>query len=224
MAHVDAEVAGVGDGRAGDAHVHLGGAGVAQQLHQRAGGGAADERVVDHHHSLAGQVLGERVELQRDAALAEVLRGLDERAADVAVLDEAVVVRDAALAAVADGCGDGAVGHGDDDVGVDARLDGQLLAQALAHVVHVAAGPHAVGAAEVHELERAASGRGAGRERLAAGDLGALQRDDLAGLDLVDVDAAERVERAGLGGHGVAAVRQAADVHAGGSPTGRARR
>ena len=44
-------------------------------------------------------------------------------------------------------------------------------------------------------------------------DLGALQRDDLAGRDLVDVDAAERVERARLGGDRVAAVGQAADAH-----------
>ena len=33
------------------------GAGVADELHERAGGGAADERVVDHHHPLAGEVL-----------------------------------------------------------------------------------------------------------------------------------------------------------------------
>ena len=43
-------------------------------------------------------------------------------------------------------------------------------------------------------------------------DLGALQRDDLAGRDLVDLDAAERVQRARLRGDGVAAVRQPADA------------
>ena len=136
--------------------------------HERAGGGAAHQRVVDHHDPLAGEVLGERVELQRDAALAEVLRRLDERAADVAVLDQPVVVRDAARPAVADRRGDRRVGDGDDDVGVGGRLGGQLLAEALADVVDVAAGPHAVGAAEVDELERAPRRRGGRRERLAA--------------------------------------------------------
>ena len=96
MAHVDAEVAGVRDRRAGDAHVHLGGAGVADQLDERPGGRAAHERVVDHHDPLAGEVLGEGVELQRHAAVADLLRRLDERAADVAVLDQPVVERDAA--------------------------------------------------------------------------------------------------------------------------------
>jgi len=213
VAHVDAEVTRVGDGWARDAHVHFGGAGVAQQLHQRPGSGAADQRIVDHHHSLAGEVLRECVELECHAALAEVLGGLDERSADVAVLDEAVVVLDACRSAVPDGRRDGAVGHGDHDIGVDAGLDGQLLTQSLADVVHVAAGPHAVGATEVDELERAASGRGAGCERLAASELGALQRDDLAGLHLVDLDAPERVEGTGLGGDRVATMRQAAHAH-----------
>ncbi len=103
------------------------------------------------------------------------------------------------LPGVADGGGDRRVGHGDDDVGVDAGDSrGELVAEPLAHVVDVAAVPHGVGAGEVDELERAAGRRGAGRERLVAGDLGALQRDDLAGRDLVDVDAAERGERARL--------------------------
>ena len=80
-----------------------------------------------------------------------------------------------------------------------------------ADVVDVAAVPHRVGPGEVDELERAAGLARRRRERLAAVHLGALQRDDLAGPDLVDVDAAERRQRARLAGDGVAAVRQAAD-------------
>ena len=95
MAHVDAEVAGVRDRRAGDPHVHLGRAGVAHELDERSGGRAAHEGVVDHHHALAGEVLGEGVELECDAAVADVLGRLDERAADVAVLDQPVVERQA---------------------------------------------------------------------------------------------------------------------------------
>ena len=49
---------------------------------------APDDRVVDDDEPLAGD-LGERVELHADALLAHRLVGLDERAADVAVLDEA---------------------------------------------------------------------------------------------------------------------------------------
>ena len=109
MTHVDTEVAGVRDGRTGDAQMHLGGAGVAQQFHERAGGGATHQRIVDHHHPLAGEILRQRIELQCHAAIAQVLRGLDERAADVTVLDEAVVVRDTARPAVPDGSGDAAV-------------------------------------------------------------------------------------------------------------------
>ena len=182
VAHVDAEVARVDDRRARDPHVHLGGAGVADQLDQRPGRRAAHQRVVDHHDPLAGQVLGERVELEGHAAVADLLRRLDERAADVAVLDQPVVERHAAGPGVADGGGDRGVGHGDDDVGVDGRLGGQLGAEPLAHVVHVAAVPHRVGPGEVDELERAAGLRGGRRQRLAALHLGAVQRDDLARL------------------------------------------
>ena len=49
-------------------------------------------------------------------------------------------------------------------------------------------------------------------ERLAAVQLGALQRDDLTGRDLAQLDAAEGVQRAGLRGDGVPAVGEPADV------------
>ena len=142
--------------------MNLGGSGVAKHFDQRPGGGAADQRIVDHYDSLASQVFGESVELQGHAALTKVLRRLDECAADVSILDQPIVVLDARFAAVSDGGWNRAVGHRNDDVGVDARLQGKLLAQTLAHVVHVAAGPHAVGSAEVHELERAAGRSRAG--------------------------------------------------------------
>jgi hypothetical protein len=145
-------------------------------------------------------------------AFAQILRRFDEGAADVPVLDEPVVVGDAAGAAEADGGGDGRVGDGDDDVGVDGVLGRQLLAEPLPDVVDAAARPHAVGAAEVHELERAAGLGGRGCEGGSAVDLGAVQGDDLAGAHLVDVDAPEGGERAGLGCDGVAAVGEAADA------------
>ena len=103
------------------------------------------------------------------------------------------------------------VGHRDHDVGVDARLACQLDAEPLADVVDVVPVPHRVGPREVHELERAARRLGGGCQRLVAAHLGALQGDDLAGLDLVDVGAAERRQGARLAGDGVAAVREPPD-------------
>ena len=64
-------------------------------LQQRAGGVAAHDAVVDHDHALVAQVLLEHVELERHALLAQLVGGLDERAPDVAVFDEPVVVGDA---------------------------------------------------------------------------------------------------------------------------------
>ena len=92
-----------------------------------------------------------------------------------------------------------------------ARFAGELDAERLADVVDVAPVPHRVGAGEVDELERAARRAVGGRERLAAVQLGALQRDDLAGSDLGHVGAAERRERARLAGDGPAAVGQSTD-------------
>src|SRR6185369_11007758 len=103
VTHVDTEVASVRDGRTRDPDVHLSGTGFAEKLHQRTGGRAADERVVDHDDASAGQVLGERIELQRHASFAQVLGRFDEGATDVAVLDQAVVVRDATGPAEPDG-------------------------------------------------------------------------------------------------------------------------
>ena len=71
--HVDPVVAGVADRRRGDAHVHLGGAGVAQHLHDLARRVAAHDRVVDDDEPLAGHDLGQRVELQPQAVLAQLL-------------------------------------------------------------------------------------------------------------------------------------------------------
>ena len=55
---VDAVKTGVGDRRRTDPHVHFEGPGIAQGLHQLATGGAAHDRIVDHHHPLARQHIG----------------------------------------------------------------------------------------------------------------------------------------------------------------------
>ena len=71
------------------------GPGVAQHLHDLARGVAAHDRVVHDDDALAGDDLGQRVELQPQAVLAQLLAGLDEGARDVAVLDQPVVLREA---------------------------------------------------------------------------------------------------------------------------------
>ena len=90
VAGVDAVVAGPLDRRRRDAQVHLGGAGLAQHLHELALRGAAHDRVVDHDEALAGDVLAQRVELHAHGRLAQRLARRDEAAADVAVLDDAL--------------------------------------------------------------------------------------------------------------------------------------
>src|SRR5919206_510651 len=72
------------------------GAGLAQHPDERALGVAPDDRVVHDDQPLAADDVAQRVELEPDAELADRLAGLDERTADVGVLDQALAVRDAA--------------------------------------------------------------------------------------------------------------------------------
>ena len=211
MTHVDAEVARVRDRRARDPEVDLGRAGLADQPHEGAGGGAPDQRVVDHHDPFAGEVLGQRVELHGDATITHLLRRLDEGPPDVAVLDQPVVEREPAAAGEADGRRDRRVGDGHDDVGVGRPLVGELLAEPLSDLMDAAVVPGGVGAAEVHELERASSLLRGRCQHLTAVQLCPLERDDLARRDFADVDAPEGLERARLGSDGVPTGRQAAD-------------
>ena len=78
---VDAVEARPGHRRRRDPHVHLGGAGLAQHPDLGALGVAAHDRVVDDDQPLAPDHVGQRVELEPDAELADGLAGLDERAA-----------------------------------------------------------------------------------------------------------------------------------------------
>ena len=89
----------------------------------------------------------EGVELEPDAELAQGLAGLDERAADVGVLHEALAERDAALLGVP-GRGRGAgLGHGHHQVGLDRELAGQLAAHLDPRLVDAAAAMVASGRA-----------------------------------------------------------------------------
>ena len=141
--------------------MHLGRAGVEEHRDDLAGRVAADDRVVDDHDALAGD-LGERVELQADALLAQLLVGLDERAADVAVLDQPLAERDPGRAREPDRRGRARVGDRQDEIGVDRRLLGEPLAHPHARGVHLDAFEPRVRPGEVEELEDAERAFGAG--------------------------------------------------------------
>ena len=83
--------------------------------------------------------LPQRVELEPDAELADGLRRLDERPADVGVLHQARAVRDARLLGEADGGGSAGLGHGDHQVGLDRVLPGEAAADLDPGRVHAAA-------------------------------------------------------------------------------------
>ena len=89
------------------------------------------------------------------ALLAHALVGLDERAADVAVLDQALGERDAGRAREADRGRRARVGDRQHEVGLDRRFAGEPLAHAHARAVHLDAVEPRVGAGEVEELEDA---------------------------------------------------------------------
>ncbi len=166
--HVDAVVAGMLDRRRGDPHVDLARARVAQHLHDLARRVAAHDRVVDDDEPLAADDLGQRVELHPQAVLAQLLAGLDEGPRDVAVLDEAVVLRQPARAREAARRRVAGVGHGDDEVGARRRrLAGEDLAHPPARGLQDVAAHARVGPGEVDVLEDAE--RLARRPRRSAG-------------------------------------------------------
>ena len=209
---VDAVEARPHDLGADDAHVHLGGAGVAQHLDELLRRVAAHDGVVDDHQALAADNGRQRVELQADAQLSHGLRGLDERAAHVAVLHDAVGVRDAAFEGEAHRRRDAAVGHAEHQVGVGRRLAGQDAAHVATRLVDRLAVHDGVGAGEVHVLENAA-GTLARLDALLGGDTLLAKTHDLAGLDVAHVFGAHDVQAAGFAGnHPAATLGQLADA------------
>ena len=89
LRRVDAVEAGMRRRRRGDAHVHLGRAGVAHHLDDLLRGGAAHDAVVDQHDALALDMRAVGVVLQLHAEVADLVGRLDEGAADIVVADDA---------------------------------------------------------------------------------------------------------------------------------------
>ena len=85
-------------------------------------------RVVDQHDALAVDHRAVGAVLEPHAKGADVLRRLDEGAADIVVADDAELVRDARRLRVADRRRHAGIGHRHDDVGVGRGLAGELRA------------------------------------------------------------------------------------------------
>ena len=201
VARVDAVEARPLDGRRRDAQMHLGRAGLAQHLHELSLRGAAHDGVVDHDDALAGDVLAQRVELHAHRRLAHRLAGGDEAAADVAVLHQALAVRDAAHPSEAFSRRNPRLRYAHHHVGFDGCLHGELFAHTHPGLMDVVAVEHAVGPGEVDELEQA-QGRLDGRlgERMRRPAPGRVDHDHLARVELSHEVRAHDVERGGLGG------------------------
>ena len=118
-------------GRARDPHVDLGGAGGAHHPHNLGRGRTADDAVVDQDDALAGQRHPIGVVLQLHAEIADMIRGLDKRPADIVVADDAELEVEARFLGVADGRGHSAVGNRHHDVGRNTALARQLRADTL---------------------------------------------------------------------------------------------
>lgn len=133
--------------------------------------GPAHDGVVHDDDALALHQFADEVELHAHREVANELRGLEEAAPHVVIADEGHLVRDAGLHRVAQRGGVTAVGHGDDEVGLDLVLARQLPPHLDADAIDVAVGDRAVGPGEVNvfeDTEGAALVRGKGLHALQA--------------------------------------------------------
>jgi hypothetical protein len=189
--------------------VHLAGAGFPQHADDLARRVPAHDRVVDHDQPFSVDRRLQRIELQPDAELTDRLCRLDERAADVAVLDDAFAVGDAARFGEPGGRDRPGVGDPDDQIGVGGGFLGEETAELTPHLVHVAVVHVRVRPREVHVFEDAKLRIGL-REHAAAKAI-SVDGDDLARLHVPHEGCSDDVERAGLGSDDPAAVRHAPD-------------
>nr|CAB3474943.1 unnamed protein product [Digitaria exilis] len=148
--------AGADDWGAGDAHVHLASAGVAEQAHNLARCGAAHERVVDDDHALPGNDAAHGRKLELNCEVADCLRRLDEAAAAVVPPDEALLELEPRRLREAERGVEPRVRHRDDDVrGRRRRLLSERAAVCAAALVDGVPEHDGVGEGEVDVLEDA---------------------------------------------------------------------
>ena len=171
----------------------------AQHLHDAPARRAAHDRVVHQHDALAAHVARHGVELRAHADLAHALIRLDERAADIAVLRQAVAVGDAALLGIAHRRRQRAVRHADDHVRLHVVADRQPPAGLHAGLIDVHAVDDRIRPGKVHELKQAQAAAQR-RGHVHAVHAALVDRHDLAGADVAHELRADRIERAALAG------------------------
>ena len=210
-ARIDAVVAGIADG--GRAHAHVDGlrAGVPQHLDNLAARRAAHDGIIDHDDALALDDRADRIELELDGRVARLLRRLDERAADVAVLDQALDERQAGLVGIARRGRCAGVRHRDDDIALELRLACEDAAHLETGGMDALTVDDGVRTCEIDVLENA------GSELLALAELVRFEAvvvddDHFARRDVADELGAIDIEAAGLGRQNPRAVIELADA------------
>src|SRR6185437_3700917 len=163
-------------------------------------GRAAHNGVIDQNDALALNLALIDVVLELDAEVADLVGGLDEGAADIVITDDAKLEWQLALGGIADGGRHAGIGHRNHDIGGDMAFARELGTDPLARLVDADPVHHAVGAREVDILEHAQPLAHC-LERPAAMEAGAVDHDQLAGLDVTLEIGADNVERAGLRRH-----------------------
>ena len=166
---------------------------------------AAHDGVVDDHQTLARDDARQRVELDANAHLAHFLRGLDERAADVAVLHDAVGEFDAARLRVAKRTGHTRVGHAEHQVGLDRSFTRKNAAHFATGLVDALPIDDRVGACEIDVFENAAA-RLLGFDGLQRRDARVVDADDFARAHIAHEFRAHDIEAAGFAGNDPAAI------------------
>ena len=87
---IDAQEAGPHDSGRSDAQVNFGSSGVAQHLHELLGRATTYDRIVHHDGAAIAYSVMKRIQLDTNALFAQLLGGFDERAIDIAVLDQSL--------------------------------------------------------------------------------------------------------------------------------------
>ena len=179
--------------------MHLDGPGFAHHPHELTGGGAPHDRIIDQHDSFAVEVLGNRIQLEPDTAVAEHLRRLDERSPDIAVLHQTVGIGNVALGRESLGRRNAGLGNGDYDIRLDRCFCGESPAHPLSGTVHVLPVQVAVRSGEIDELEDAEA-RVHLCERMQAPDAARVDHNHLPGLDLPNEGCTHQIESGRLRG------------------------
>ena len=109
-------------------HVDFDGTRFAQHADHLSRRRAPHDGIVDHDHAAPFEGVAQRIELHAHTERTQLLRRRDERAADVAILDEPLPERNATAAGEAFGGRDARLGYAHDQIGDSRSLIGEQLA------------------------------------------------------------------------------------------------